>query len=783
MTASPSPSGVVSRRLAFFKGLQILTNRIHASKNVDEIMLELAPELCTLFEAERFTIYAAEESGGSIVTRVKTGLSGVQSIRLPVGENSIAGYVALSGALVNIRDVYDADELRRISPALQLRREVDASTGFHSRQMLVAPIRDPDTGGLLGVVQLINTLNGEPFSKVAEEGVLGLAQTLGVAFLRHSRQPGRLRSRFDALIVDGRITAEEFADAAREGREGGAGTEAVLIAQLGLSAAELGAAAARYFGVPYQPFVASHVKSPDLLRNIKREYVEQSLWLPYEENAEGVVILCVDPEQVRSSGVAQNVLPKKRLNFRVTTQRDFEQTVEQFFGAALDDSSVTDLLSGLDDRDDEASSLKDDVSAAADNELVKLVNRIVIDAYRQGASDIHIEPRPGKEKTQIRFRKDGSLVPYIEVPASYRNPLVTRIKIMCDLDIAERRKPQDGKIRFRKFAPLDIELRVATLPTQGGMEDVVMRLLANSEPIQIDKLGLLPFNLERLKAAIAKPYGIFFVCGPTGSGKTTTLHSILSYINTPDTKIWTVEDPVEITQKGLRQVQVNRKAGIDFATMMRAFLRADPDVIMVGEMRDHETVAVGIEASLTGHLVFSTLHTNSAPESVVRLLDMGMDPFNFADALLGVLAQRLAKRLCTKCRVAYQPDDDEVNRLLDEYCEDMHLTEDFRTDPEAARQRVLARWKQDFAAKDGCFTLYRPVGCEHCNQGYKGRVGLHELMLGSDAIKRLIQARGRVEQILGQALGEGMRTLGQDGMEKVLAGITDMKQVRKVCVR
>ena len=486
---------------------------------------------------------------------------------------------------------------------------------------------------------------------------------------------------------------------------------------------------------------------------------------------------------MRSSGIAQNVLPKKRLNFRVTTQRDFEQTVEQFFGAALDDSSVTDLLSGLDDHEDETNSLKDDVSAAADNELVKLVNRIVIDAYRQGASDIHIEPRPGKEKTLIRFRKDGSLVPYIEVPASYRNPLVTRIKIMCDLDIAERRKPQDGKIRFRKFAPLDIELRVATLPTQGGMEDVVMRLLANSEPIQIDKLGLLPFNLDRLKGAIAKPYGIFFVCGPTGSGKTTTLHSILNYINTPDTKIWTVEDPVEITQKGLRQVQVNRKAGIDFATMMRAFLRADPDVIMVGEMRDHETVAVGIEASLTGHLVFSTLHTNSAPESVVRLLDMGMDPFNFADALLGVLAQRLAKRLCTKCRLSYQPNDDEVNRLLDEYCEDMHLTEDFRIDAEAARQRVLIRWKQDFAGNDGRFTLYRPVGCEHCNQGYKGRVGLHELMLGSDAIKRLIQARGRVDQILGQALGEGMRTLRQDGMEKVLAGITDMKQVRKVCVR
>ena len=778
-----SVSSAVTHRLAFFKGLQALTNRIHASKDTDEIMLELAPELCTLFEAERFTIYALEEGGASIVTRVKTGLSGVQSIRLPIGENSIAGFVALIGQLVNIRDVYDDDELRRISPNLELRREVDASTGFHSRQMLVAPIRDPDTGSLLGVVQLINTLNREPFSRMAEEGLMGLAQTLGVAFLRHNRQTGRLRSRFDALVVDGRITAEEFADAAREARASGGGTENLLIEEFGLSTAELGAAASRYFGVPYQAFVGNHVKPMDLLRNIKREFVEKSLWLPYEENPEGVVILCVDPEQVRSSGVAQNVLPKKRLSYRVTTQRDFELTVEQFFGATLDDGSVSDLLSGLDEHEEDALSLRDEVTAAADNELVKLVNKIIIDAYRQGASDIHIEPRPGKEKTQIRFRKDGSLVPYIEIPASYRNPLVTRIKIMCDLDISERRKPQDGKIRFRKFAPLDVELRVATLPTQGGMEDVVMRLLANSEPIPIDQLGLMPFNLDRLKGAIAKPYGIFFVCGPTGSGKTTTLHSILSYINTPDTKIWTVEDPVEITQKGLRQVQVNRKAGIDFATTMRAFLRADPDVIMVGEMRDQETVSVGIEASLTGHLVFSTLHTNSAPESVVRLLDMGTDPFNFADALLGVLAQRLAKRLCLKCRVPYRASEDELASMLDEYCEDMHLTADFAADPQAARARVLARWRAAFADKEGGFALYRAAGCEHCNQGYKGRVGLHELMLGSEPVKRLIQARGQVEQILGQALAEGMRTLRQDGMEKVLAGITDMKQVRKVCVR
>ena len=777
-----SATGDINRRLAFFKGLQTLTARIHATNNIDEIIFELSTDICSLFAAERITLYVVDEGGQAIVSKVKTGLNAVKTIRLPISERSIAGYVALHKTLVNIHDAYDTEELAKISPGLEFRREVDLRSGFHTRQTLTAPIIGGADERLLGVIQLLNTRDGSDFSVIDEEGMMGLTQTLGLAFMQRLQTERPLRNKYDDLVRSGALKPEQLEEAVRHARERDTSVEAVLLGEFHVSLEQIGASMSRFYAVPYEPFQKDRIRPIALLRNIKKDYVLQSQWVPLEETHEGIIVLTVEPEQVRGARVAENVFPGTPLSFRVTTRKEFEQTVEQLFGHGFDDASVSELLSGMGE-DEREQPLDDELSAAADNELVKLVNRIIVDAYKQNASDIHIEPRPGKEKTLVRFRKDGSLTPYIEVPAAYRNSLITRIKIMCDLDISERRKPQDGKIRFRKYGPLDIELRVATLPTAGGVEDVVMRLLANGEPLPLPKLGLSPRNLERLNATIAKPYGIFFVCGPTGSGKTTTLHSILKELNTKETKIWTAEDPVEITQQGLRQVQVNRKAGLDFPTVMRAFLRADPDVIMVGEMRDQETVAIGIEASLTGHLVLSTLHTNSAPESVVRLLDMGMDPFNFSDALLGVLAQRLAKRLCQHCKRAYHPDEEEVEALLAAYCEELHETSPFLADPVAAKAAILDQWRQSFADEQGLFTLFHAGGCPECTEGYRGRMGLHELMIGTDAVKHLIQTRSPVAQLLACALEDGMRTLRQDGIEKVLQGITDMKQIRKVCIR
>jgi type II secretory ATPase GspE/PulE/Tfp pilus assembly ATPase PilB-like protein len=435
------------------------------------------------------------------------------------------------------------------------------------------------------------------------------------------------------------------------------------------------------------------------------------------------------------------------------------------------DAQISELASKLFEQD-VGMEVTEEPVAESDNVLVQLVNKMIMDAYHGGISDIHVETYPGKQNTRVRFRKDGTLVDYLQIPPNFRNSVISRIKIMAQLDISERRKPQDGKLDFQQFGPAKVELRIVTIPTANGLEDVVMRVLASAKPVPMETLGLAPDALAVLKKLMQRPYGLVLVCGPTGSGKTTTLHSLLGYINTSGRKIWTAEDPIEITQAGLRQVQINAKIGWTFAGAMRSFLRADPDVIMVGEMRDEETAKIGIEASLTGHLVLSTLHTNSAPESVIRLLDLGMDPFNFADALVVVLAQRLAKVLCAKCKEAYQAEPAEIEELAAEFCDGNGF------DPAA----IIRQWKQEYARNDG-FTLYRATGCDDCSRtGYQGRLGLHELLSVTPPIKRMIQMRSPVSELLPAALSAGMRTLKQDGLAKVMQGRTDVSQVRAVCV-
>ncbi len=775
----PEKRGVTFEAL-FFRQLQLVTTRIHETENIDQIMLEASQDICKLFNADRLTLYAINEDRNAIISKVKTGLNTAKDLKLPISPQSIAGYVAFSKQMVNIADVYDDDSLKTIHPNLTFLKEVDKRSGYRTKQMLVVPILDGDV--LHGVIQVINNKSDIPFGDLEIEGASQLSKTLATAMRQRIQKELELARRkatkYDGLLKEGVVTQEQLNRCVAKAREEGKTVEHVLMAEYQVKPDKIGPSLSKFFGVPYEPFNGGRIKSEQLQGALKREFVEQQGWMPLEESPDGLVIMCLDPEAVRGSRVVPQVFTRfSKFSYRVTTHAEFEETLDQLYPQDGFEG-FSEPMEGA-DGDEDQSALE---SAASDNELVKFVNKVIIDAYNQRCSDIHIEPLPGKGKTGIRFRIDGSLQPYMEVPSHFRQALVTRLKIMCDLDISEKRKPQDGKIKFKKFGPLDIELRVATIPSAGGVEDVVMRILAAGEPIPLEKLGLTPHNKERLEKTVSKPYGLFYVCGPTGSGKTTTLHSILKYLNTPDTKIWTAEDPVEITQKGLRQVQVNKKAGIDFALVMRAFLRADPDIIMVGESRDKETVSMGVEASLTGHLVFSTLHTNSAPESIIRLLDMGMDPFNFADALLGILAQRLAKRLCD-CKEPYFPEADEIKTFIAEYAEDLRHTAAWKADYAGEAKKLYETWVKHYG-ENGRLRFYRAVGCDKCNKtGYKGRVGLHELLIGEDEIKRLIQERARVAELFVAAVASGMRTLKMDGMEKIMMGLTDLKQVRSVCIK
>jgi len=571
-------------------------------------------------------------------------------------------------------------------------------------------------------------------------------------------------TKFDYLLQKGIIKKQDLEKARSEAEKEKKSIEFILLQKYKVSKKDLAEALSLFFDCPFVSFDPNIPIPSDLIKNLKYQYLKYNHWIPLKRENNKVVVAIDNPHDLSRVDIIKDLLQTSNIELVVSTKEDIESFVDYFWGQQTK-SSIEDLVAdvGKEEITEELASETEEVGET-DSRVVQFVNQMIMDAWRKKASDIHIEPSPSNKITQVRFRIDGVCQPYIQIPNSFTRAVVSRIKIMSKLDIAEKRLPQDGKIKFRQKGKTLLELRVATIPTVGGNEDAVLRLLHTGIPLKMNEIGMSEENLKKFKEIVSQPYGLVLVVGPTGSGKTTTLHSALYYINTPDRKIWTAEDPVEITQPGLRQVEVHPKIGLTFARLMRSFLRADPDVIMIGEMRDEETALTGIEASLTGHLVFSTLHTNSAPETITRLLEMKLDPHNFSDSLLGILAQRLVRTLCGNCKEAYHPSKEEFEKIVEEY-------------GKAYFDRTGIKYNRKLI-------LYRAKGCDACGgTGYKGRMGIHELLINNDEIKALIKKKAPTEEIRKAAILAGMTTLKQDGIQKVFKGYTDIKEVRRVCIK
>lgn len=580
-------------------------------------------------------------------------------------------------------------------------------------------------------------------------------------------------SRYGYLLDENIVTTAQLQNALALSKKSGKSVEFILSENYKIQKEEIGKSLALFYKCKYRDFDPEIQVPYELVKKLKKTFLIQNTWVPMTWDLNKVEVVIDNPADIMRTDQIPTLIGAKKIVFSIGIKEDIEAYISLFYDNKPEKQSSAedsvgddnfDILPDIEFEDDEdtidSSGMDIDESSS---QIVKTVDHILIQAYRRGASDIHIEPSPATKKTRIRYRIDGVCQEVLSVPNSSAKALISRIKILSNLNIAEKRMPQDGKIKFRRKGVKPFELRVATLPTAGGFEDAVLRILAESGAMKLNDMGMTDRNLSVLKRIIQQPYGLILVVGPTGSGKTTTLHSALGHINKPGTKIWTAEDPVEITQEGLRQVECKSEIGLNFARIMRAFLRADPDVIMIGEMRDHETASIGIEASLTGHLVLSTLHTNSAPETITRLLDMGLNPLNFSDAFLGVLAQRLVRKLCTKCKKSYNLTRDDFSEIVSLYGA-KHF------------EKTGIKYSSDL-------TLFRASGCEDCNNsGYRGRMGIHEMLDGTKEIKLLIKKASPTEAIFEKGSEQGMTTLLQDGLLKVFAGLTDVNEVRRVCV-
>ena len=713
--AAPSVANTLRRSLL----IKVISKPAPSREDVDSVIELTASKVVEALQAQSMTLYLVE--GNDIVFKhvyysptlwaqdkskerdFKATAEKLLSLKLPLGTGNVGQVIASGQPLFFNASGSDADSLKKMN------------TGFDVRSMLTVPLK---TNIVIGAIQVLNKepaagTNGEftdsdlkLLVEVAEYSATLIQRMLDPKFQLNAEDTAKFISR----LTDHELVTDENQIQIDE----------KLVEMIG------DAIIRREQIFPHQRLSASSVAvlMPNPLDYAKRDAFQQATDLTIEE-------IRVAPVTFIEALVKKHF----KADPKATTTNDVDiSAVASVISTAYQPEGGKEVTAG-------------DLESEDSAPIIQLANRIIEDAYISGASDIHIEPM--EKDLLVRYRIDGLCQEKLRLPSQVSNALVTRLKIMCNLDIAERRLPQDGRIVFKKYTKknIDIDLRVATGPMNHG-EKVVMRILDKQKStLPLPALGFSEENLVRYRECIQAPYGMILHCGPTGSGKSMTLYSALSEINTPDINIQTAEDPIEYTLPGLNQMQMSRQIGLTFARALRCYLRMDPDVILVGEIRDTETAGIAVEAALTGHLLVSTLHTNDAPATVNRLVEMGIEPFNISASLVCVCAQRLLRRVCKNCKVSYTPQGREEKLLKD-----------------------ALQWTGEIYKSN-------PHGCPVCNgTGYKGRVGIHELMTNSEELTNGINKEVEVAELKRIAMRNGMKTLHQDSMLKVKQGLTTIEE-------
>jgi type II secretory ATPase GspE/PulE/Tfp pilus assembly ATPase PilB-like protein len=697
--------------------------------SLDDLSKKIVPELADLLSAAAVRLYFPDPLSGELCASFLQNKK-TRELRVAPEPSSAVGYAAMT-----------------LKTSFAWKREDD------TRKLYVVAVPVLAGGELAAVMEWVH---GAPNVPADEDRLRVLREVAENVGRRMEELSGgtTTRSPYDGLLRAGKLTRDALKKARDEASAAGASLEQVLMTRYGVDKGALGKSLADHFGVP---FVASPANADsELLRRFAPDFLKARSVLPVRWKGDRAEIVVMNPGNLTLVDDLCRLLGTDKLTLMVAVKEDIGGALDRLLKDAAPPpaASSSDAPPEWEKGPAEAGGF-DLGGGTVDSKTIQLVNETIQDAMDKGASDIHLETTQTGGMT-IRFRVDGVCHEHRTVREACSRAVISRLKIMSELNITEHRLPQDGKIRLKDKGGRRMDLRVAIMPTFGGHEDAVLRLLPEYQVLTLDQIAMEPDVLERFRKVIGQPHGMVLCVGPTGSGKTTTLHAALAAVKGPEVKVWTAEDPVEITQEGVRQVQMQAQIGLTFDRALRAFLRCDPDVIMIGEIRDRETAGAAIEASLTGHLVFSTLHTNSAAETVTRLLDLGLDPFSFANSLLGVLAQRLVRTLCKSCAQKGPATAEEIEELRGHYGEGWDA---LRID----RRRLQ---------------LARPAGCAECFQtGYKGRIGVHELLVMSPGLRRLIQQKAQADEIAAEARSGGMFTLRQDGIRKALRGHTDLKEV------